>query len=241
MKLIIADDYEELSRRAARIIARQIMLRPISVLAMPTGDTPLGMYRELARMATEGLISFSAVITFNLDEYRGLPPEHPQSYYRYMHEHLFENIDIQEQNVHIPNGLAQDVEAECRRYDAEICKHGGIDLQVLGIGVNGHIGFNEPGSDWGMSTTLVKLSEETRQQELRHFSRLEDVPTQALTMGIKTIMHARKILLLATGREKAPAVRAALRGPIVKEVPASVLQLHPQMTVLLDREASTLL
>ncbi len=241
MKLIVLADYEGLSREAARVVARQILLKGDSVLGLPTGETPIGMYENLIRFYDQGLLDLSRVITFNLDEYYGLPQDHPQSYRRYMRERFFRHVNIPEENIHIPDGLVPDPEEECRRYEAELARHGGLDLLILGLGPNGHIGFNEPGSDWGTETRLVALSEETRRREARRFGSLDLVPTRAITMGIKTIMRARKILLLASGREKALALKKAVQGPITKAVPASVLQLHPEVTVILDREAGSLL
>lgn len=241
LTLKIVADYAELSRAAARLVARQILVKEDAVLGLPTGETPLGLYRELVRLSKEGLLSLSKVTTFNLDEYVSLPPSHPQSFHHYMQVHLFSHLTIPPEQIHIPDGTVADLEEECQRYEEEIARHGGIDLLVLGIGLNGHIGFNEPGSDWGTTTRLVALSEETRRREARRFGGLELVPAQAITMGIKTIMRARKILLLASGREKAPAVKEALQGPITPAVPSSILQLHPEATVILDRAAGSLL
>lgn len=241
MRVIVTNDYQEMSCEAARIVARQILAKEDSVLGLPTGDTPTGMYEELVQLYNQGLIDFSKVITFNLDEYYGLPPDHPGSYHRYMREKLFGHVNIQEANIHIPDGVAKDIEEECRRYEEEMHRYGGIDLQILGIGPNGHIGFNEPGSDWGMTTGLVKLSEETRRRVSRHFRDPTEVPTQAITMGIKTIMRARKILLLASGKEKAKTTTEALKGPVTKKVPASILQLHPMVTAILDKAAGSLI
>ena len=229
-----------MSCEAGRIVARQILAKEDSVLGLPTGDTPIGMYEELVQMYNCGVIDFSKIITFNLDEYYGLSPDHPQSYHRYMREKLFNHVNAQEGNIHVPDGVARDIEEECRRYEEEIYRYGGIDLEILGIGPNGHIGFNEPGSDWGMITGLVKLSEETRRSAASHFGDPAEVPSQAITMGIKTIMRARKILLLAYGKKKAEITFKALKGPITKQVPASTLQLHPTVTVILDKEAGSL-
>jgi glucosamine-6-phosphate deaminase len=241
MRVIVEDDYLELSREAARIAARQVLVKENSVLGFPTGDTPAGMYADLVRMYDQGLLDFSKVVTFNLDEHYGLPPDHPQSYHRYMREKLFDHVNIRKENIHIPNGVIDDVEKECEGYEAEICKYCGIDLMVLGIGLNGHIGFNEPGSGWGTTTRLVHLSAETRKWEARHFGNLSEVPAQAITMGIKTIMRAKRLLLVASGQGKAEAVREALEGPIRREIPASILQLHPLVTVILDKGAASLI
>jgi len=237
MRIIVTNNYQEMSREAACIVARQILAKEDSILGFPTGDTPMGMYEELVCMYNQGLIDFSKVITFNLDEYYGLPRDHPGSYHRYMREKLFDHVDIQEGNIHIPDGVAKDIEEQCKRYEEEIYRYGGIDLQILGIGHNGHIGFNEPGSDWGMITGLVKLSEETKRGAARHFKDPAEVPTQGITMGIKTIMKARKILLLASGKRKEKATTKALQGPVTKKIPASILQLHPMITVIVDKEA----
>ncbi len=241
MRIIVTDNYGEMSQAAARTVARQILAKQDSVLGLPTGNTPIGMYGQLIKLCSHGLISFSKVVTFNLDEYRGLSSDHPGSFYQYMRENLFDQVDIREENIHILDGIAPDTEGECRQYEEEIRRHGGIDLQVLGIGLNGHIGFNEPGSNWGSKTRLVNLSAETRRRESRNFRDPGEIPTQAITMGIRTIMRAKRILLLASGQEKAPAAKQALRGPVTEKAPASVLQLHPAVTVILDKEASSLI
>jgi glucosamine-6-phosphate deaminase len=235
MKTIVTNNYTEMSRMAARIVARRILVNERFVLGLPTGDTPAGMYQELVEMYNFGLIGFSKVITFNLDEYYGLSMDNPLSYHRYMSERLFDRVNIRKENIYIPEGSAEDAEKECRRYEEELRRHGGINLQVLGIGINGHIGFNEPGSDWESITRLVELSEQTR--DSTRFVDPTEVPAQAITMGIKTIMKAREILLLASGKEKAKTIREALDGPVTKNVPASILQLHPMVTVLVDKEA----
>ncbi len=238
MRVIVKGDCTGMGEEAARIVARQIIRKPDSVLGLPTGETPIGMYAGLVRMYEGGLLDFSAITTFNLDEFLGIGPEHPGSYHRYMRKHLCDRVNVKGENAFIPNGAAADVEAESRRYEEEIAIHGGIDLQVLGIGPNGHIGFNEPGTDWGMTVGPVKLSAATRAREAERFGGLDEVPTHAITMGIKAIMSARAILLLACGREKAAAVRRALASPVTPDVPASVLQLHPNLTVVLDRSAA---
>jgi glucosamine-6-phosphate deaminase len=194
------------------------------------------MYRELVRLSREGIADLSQTVVFNLDEYFGLPPDHPQSFRRYMKEHLLRHMQVRE--AHIPDSLASDPEAECRRYEELIASRRGIDLAVLGLGINGHIAFNEPGTPWESLTHLAELSPETRRREAQRFGGLEQVPHRAITMGIRTIMNARSILLLASGKEKAEIVRRSLLGPVTPEVPASVLQLHPNVTVLLDRAAA---
>lgn len=241
MRLVVVRDYEELSREAARLVARRLLEKPDLVLALPTGDTPIGMYRELVRLHREGLVDFSKATTFNLDEYLGIPPEHPQSFKSYMHRHFWDQVNLRKENVHIPNSLPKNSNQECAHYESLIQEAGGIDLAVLGLGRNGHIAFNEPGTPFESRTHVAQLSEETRRQEAQAFGGLERVPTQAITMGIKTIMLAREILLLVSGEEKREALFRALTGAISPEVPASVLQLHPRLTVLSDRAAASLL
>jgi len=197
------------------------------------------MYRELVRLHREGLVDFSRATTFNLDEYLGIPPDHPQSFASFMHRHLWDQVNLKKERVHIPASLPEDPEGECARYESLIQKAGGIDLAVLGLGENGHIAFNEPGTPFESLTHVAELSEETRKREAQAFGGLEHVPTQAITMGIKTVMLAREILLLVSGVEKAEALSRALSGPITPEVPASVLQLHPRLTVLADRAAAS--
>lgn len=238
MRFYLAEDYKELSRKAAQTIFSQVELKPKSVLGLATGSTPLGMYRELVKIYREEKLSFSDIKTFNLDEYYRISKENPQSYYYYMHKNLFQYVDIDEKNINIPDGEAKDIEGECLRYEEEILKAGGIDLQVLGIGINGHIGFNEPDLKFEALTHLVELDETTIKANSRFFESQERVPTRAISMGIKTIMHSRKILLLANGAEKVDAIKEALEGEIKPQVPASILQLHPNLTVIADKEAS---
>ena len=199
MKIYAAKDYEDLSRKAANIIAAQVLLKPNAVLGLATGSTPVGTYRQLIEKYNNGDIDFSAVSSINLDEYKGLSGEHDQSYRYFMNHNLFDHINIDKGNTNVPNGLAEDGEAECRRYDDIISAHGGTDLQLLGIGGNGHIGFNEPASVFQKGTHLVTLTEETRQSNARFFSSLDQVPTHAFTMGIGGIMAAARVLLLANG------------------------------------------
>ena len=238
MRLVVVRDYEELSREAARWVARRLLERPGLVLALPTGDTPIGMYRELVHLHREGLLDFSRAITFNLDEYLGLPPDHPQGFASYMRIHLWEQVNLRPGACHIPKSLPEDPEAECLRYEGLIEKAGGIDLAVLGLGANGHIAFNEPGTPFESTTHVAELSLETREAEAAAFGGIGKVPERAITMGIRTIMNARGILLLVSGEEKAGVFSRALTGPITPEVPASVLQLHPRLTVLADAAAA---
>jgi len=239
MRFSVLADYEELSREAARLIARQLLEKPSSVLALPTGDTPIGMYQGLVRLHREGLVDFSQVTAFNLDEYLGIPQDHPQSFTSFMHRHLWDQVNLKKERVHIPASLPEDPEGECARYESLIQEAGGIDLAVLGLGENGHIAFNEPGTPFGSLTHVAELSEETRRAEAVRFGGLENVPHRAITMGIRTIMNARELLLLVSGEEKAEVLSRALKGPVTPEVPASVLQLHPALTVLADRTAAS--
>lgn len=239
MRIIVAKDYDVLSKKAADIVASQLILKPKSVLGLATGGTPVGMYRELVKMFREGKFSFKDVTTFNLDEYYGLDRDNPQSYYYYMMENLFKHVDIDLNNINIPNGRTENIEKECMEYEEKIEKAGGIDLQVLGIGKNGHIGFNEPDVKFEAKTHLVRLDEDTIRANSRFFNSIEEVPTKAISMGIKTIMHSRKIIMLASGTEKAGIIEKMVNGPITPDVPASILQLHPDVTLILDVDAAS--
>lgn len=241
MRIIVVKDYMELSKRAANILASQIILKPNSVLGLATGSTPVRTYQELVSLYRDGNIDFSEVVTFNLDEYYGLDRCDEQSYYFFMNKYLFSHINIKSKNIHIPNGKAENVHVECEAYEQEINKEGGIDVQLLGIGRNGHIGFNEPDIKFEALTHLVTLDEDTINANSRFFDSIEAVPKQAISMGIKTIMHSKKILLLACGAEKRQTIYNMINGKITPELPASVLQLHPDVTVILDEEASSLL
>lgn len=238
MRIVIAKDYDEMSKRAANIVAGQIFVKPNSVLGLATGSTPLMMYRELIQAQKREGLDFSEITTFNLDEYIGLSPDNENSYHYYMHSNFFDHINIRKENIFIPDGMASDIEKECREYEEKIRRKGGIDLQVLGIGNNGHIGFNEPDIKFEARTHKVKLDEETIHANARFFEDINDVPRYAISMGIKTIMHARKILLLASGAGKAEALGKALYGGITPEVPASILQLHPDTIVIVDEECA---
>ncbi len=238
MKIIVAKDYEEMSKKAADFVAAQIILKPDSVLGLPTGSTPVGMYRELVKRYQAGDIDFSNVVTFNLDEYCGLDAENPQSYHYFMMENLFAHINVPKQNIHIPSGSALDIQKECDQYEQKIKDAGGIDLQVLGIGRNGHIGFNEPATYFEAKTHMGQLDEDTIRANARFFNSIEEVPKKAISMGIRAIMQARKILLLANGEEKAEAIYKTVQGAIVPQVPASILQLHPDVVIILDEKAA---
>ncbi|OUM98981.1 MAG: glucosamine-6-phosphate deaminase [Paenibacillaceae bacterium ZCTH02-B3] len=238
MNIHIFDSGEQLDEAAAETICGFIRAKPGAVLGLATGETPLGIYRKLAEKFREGLISFRQVTTFNLDEYVNLPEDHPESYHAYMRRHLFDHIDLPPSRAHLPCGNAADLAAECQRYDALIEEAGGIDLQMLGIGHNGHIGFNEPGRELAAGTHVVRLAPETRRANARFFGSIDEVPERAVTMGVGTILKARLILLIAKGADKADIVRRALTGPITTECPASLLQTHPRLVVLLDRAAA---
>ncbi|MGB9780466.1 MAG: glucosamine-6-phosphate deaminase [Caldanaerobacter sp.] len=241
MRVMIVRDYDEMSRRAAEIVKEQILKKPDAVLGLATGSTPLGLYRYLIQMYKNGEIDFSRVITFNLDEYIGLPPEHPQSYHYFMFENLFNHINIKRENVHIPSGIAENLEEECKRYERELKEKGPIDLQVLGIGVNGHIGFNEPDESIETKTHIVTLTEDTINANKRFFKSIEEVPRRAITMGLASIMRAKKIILLASGKSKANAIRETLKGKLTTKVPSTVLLLHSNVTIIIDKEAASLL
>lgn len=226
---------------AAVLIAGQVIDKPKSVLGLATGSTPLPIYRELIAMWHRGVIDFGSVTTYNLDEYVGLGPDHPCSYRRFMQENLFSHINVPQDSIHIPNGLAADVDAECAAYDAAIAAAGSLDLQLLGLGANGHIGFNEPAAVFTTHSYCVKLTEQTLKDNRRFFEDGAPMPTHALTMGIASIMQAKRIVLVATGKNKAAAVRAMIEGPVDPMVPASILQMHRHATILLDADAASLL
>ena len=235
MDYIIVDDYEKLSRKAANIIAAEMILNKNAVLGLATGSTPLGIYDRLAALCQSGDIDFSGVTTLNLDEYCGISPENPQSYRYFMNKNLFDRVNIKKENTHIPSGMAEDFSEECRRYDALIDSLGGIDIQLLGIGNNGHIGFNEPKDYFDMGTHEIVLKESTRIANSRFFGELKNVPKSAITVGIRTIMNAKRIVLVANGEGKKKIVERAFFGPITPEVPASILQLHPNLTVIYSK------
>lgn len=237
MKIISAPDYQSMSRKAANIISAQVILFPRSVLGLATGSTPLGVYKQLIEWYCKGDVDFSEVRSINLDEYCALSSEHPQSYRYYMNHNFFEHINIRPENTNLPNGLAEDYEAECKRYDRLITDIGSIDLQLLGIGHTGHIGFNEPADAFDKMTHRVKLNQKTIDANSRFFQSLDEVPKYAITMGIKSIMQSKKLLLVANGSEKADILEKALFGPVTPEIPASIIQLHPDLTVVADAAA----
>ncbi|MDD4540817.1 MAG: glucosamine-6-phosphate deaminase [Eubacteriales bacterium] len=237
MKVICVEDELAVGIEAARLISAVIRLKPDCNLGLATGTTPITTYNELVRMYEEEGLDFSLVSTFNLDEYIGLDADHPQSYAYFMAEHLLSKVNIKKENTHIPNGKTLRVDRTCSAYDKKIENSGGLDLQLLGIGRNGHIGFNEPGTKFVAETHKINLTEDTIKANSRFFEREEDVPRTAITIGMRSIMNARRILLIATGESKTDAVHALLCGEITPQVPASLLQLHPEMTVIVDRAA----
>ena len=242
MKIIRAKDYQDMSRKAANIISAQVIMKPDCVLGLATGGTPVGTYAQLVDWYNKGDLDFSEVTTVNLDEYRGLPKEHPQSYWYFMNENLFSKVNIDPAKTNLPDGTNLDTAAECARYNGIIHKLGGIDLQLLGIGHDGHIGFNEPGEAFELETHCVDLTQETIEANKRFFDGNVDlVPKQAYTMGIKTIMQARKVLVVANGKAKAQAVKDAVTGPVTPACPGSILQLHPDCILVADEEALSLL
>ena len=237
MRIYKAKDYDDMSRKAANIISAQVIMKPDCVLGLATGSTPIGLYKQLVEWFEKGDLDFSKVQTVNLDEYKGLNRENDQSYYYFMHDNLFDHINIPEENTHLPNGMEMDSEKECARYTKLIQSMGGVDLQLLGIGHNGHIGFNEPSESFDKEVHCVNLTQSTIEANKRFFASADDVPKQAYTMGIKTIMQAKKILIVANGEGKADIVRDAFFGPITPQVPASVLQLHNDVTLVADEAA----
>ena len=240
MEIIVKDTYEEMSLAAARVVAQVINGKPDAVLGFPTGDTPLGMYRELIRLHKDEGLDFSHVTTFNLDEYVGLGKFHPQSYHYYMHENFFKQINVLKQNRHIPSGTTDNYKAFCEWYERRIAEVGGIDLQVLGIGTDGHIAFNEPGSSLGSRTRIKTLSKQTLDENAPYFDdSVEGVPIYAITMGVGTILESRRTLLLANGREKSGPVAAAIEGPVTSMVTGSALQLHRDAMCIIEREAAS--
>ena len=241
MRVIVEKEPENVSRWAAAIVSQLIRRKPNCVLGLATGSTPLGLYRELIRMHSEEGLDFSRVSTFNLDEYVGLGPNDEQSYRRFMQSSLFDHINIDPRNTHVPDGRALDFEKTCEQYEQKLRDAGGIDLQVLGIGGDGHIAFNEPGSSLGSRTRLKSLTSETVADNARFFGSIEKVPRLAITMGVGTILESRRCLLLAIGASKAKAIRDAIEGPVTAQVTASALQLHRDVLAVIDEEAARLL
>lgn len=237
MNLIQAKDYMDMSRKAANIISAQIIMKPNCVLGLATGSSPLQTYAQLIDWYNKGDLDFSRVSSVNLDEYRGLSPENDQSYHYFMKTNFFDHININPENTHVPDGMESDIKKACQKHNNVIKELGGIDLQLLGLGLNGHIGFNEPGESFEKETHCVDLTESTIQANSRFFASIEEVPTQAYTMGIKSIMMAKKILVIVSGAAKAEIVAKAFLGPVTPAVPASILQMHPDVTLVADESA----
>lgn len=237
MKLIKVKNYEELSAKASEVVVELIKEKPNCTLGLATGSSPLGLYKNLIAAYQNKEISFKDVKTFNLDEYCDLPRNHEQSYYTFMHNNLFSHVDIKEENINIPSCEGDNLEVLCNQYN-ELLKNNTIDLQVLGIGGNGHIGFNEPGTSFDQETFVVELAQKTREDNKRFFNSIDEVPTHAITMGIKNIMEAKTILLIASGAGKAEAVYNLVKGQKTIDFPASVLQNHPNVIVIVDEAAA---
>ncbi|MDO5707908.1 MAG: glucosamine-6-phosphate deaminase [Andreesenia angusta] len=241
MELIVTQDYQGMAIETARLLAKEILKKPDIVLGLATGSTPEKVYKKLIEFYQKEILSFDKITSFNLDEYLGLSKAHEQSYYYYMMDKFFHHIDINMDRINILDGKALNIEQECKDFEEKIRKAGGIDLQLLGIGHNGHIGFNEPSEDIEPDTRVVNLTEETIEANSRFFDSIEEVPNKAITMGMKTIMNARKIILIANGEDKAEAIFDTVRGPIDPKHPGSILQLHCNATVIVDKDAAKLL
>jgi len=239
VEVVIRRTYDEMSKAAAQLVVDVLNTKPNAVLGMATGSTPLGLYQELVRLFKAGQVDFSRVTTFNLDEYVGLNANHPQSYHFFMHEHFFQHVNIPRHNINIPSGTTSNYPAFCQWYEGRIAECGGIDLQILGIGSDGHIAFNEPGSSLSSRTRLKTLSKQTIDDNARFFERREDVPVYAITMGVGTILDARSLILVASGKGKSKAISQAVEGPVTSMVTASAIQMHREATVIVDDAAAT--
>lgn len=237
MKIYKVKDYEEMSRKAAAVIASQIIAKPDSVLGLATGSTPIGTYKNLVAAYNAGDLDFSQIKSANLDEYRGITKDNDQSYYYFMNHNLFQHVNIDPANTNIPDGTNSDADAECARYEKVIESLGGVDLQLLGLGHDGHIGFNEPCDHFDKTTHCVDLTEMTIEANKRFFASIDDVPRQAYTMGCGTIMRAKKILILVSGADKADILYQVVNGPVTPQVPASILQFHPDVILIADEAA----
>ncbi len=240
MKLIVVKDYDEMSLKASEIIINLLKEKKDATLGLATGSSPIGIYKNLIKAVNQKEISFKDVKTYNLDEYCNLPKSHPESYYSFMHRNLFSHVDINIDNVHIPNSEGDDLEKLCNDYN-ELLHQATIDLQLLGIGANGHVGFNEPNTPFDQETWIVKLTDKTREDNKRFFNSIDEVPTHAMTMGIKNIMQAKKLLLVASGKNKAEAIKKLASGEVTEAFPASCLHLHKDAIVICDEEAASLL
>lgn len=241
MKLIVVNNYEELSKVAAKEFSKVIKEKENAVLGLATGGSPVGMYKELIRMYEQKELNFSKITTVNLDEYIGLNPEHNQSYRYFMNNNLFNHINIDKSNTFVPNGLAEDLEAQCKEYDQKISELGGIDIQLLGVGNNGHIAFNEPNNELSSGTHIISLTDNTIEANARFFDNIDDVPRKAITMGVGGIMKAKKIILIASGESKAEAIKGIFSGKITTANPATMLQMHRDVTVIVDEAAAKLI
>lgn len=241
MKLIVVNNYEELSKVAAKEFSKIIKEKENAVLGLATGGSPVGMYKELIRMYEQKELNFSKITTVNLDEYIGLNPEHNQSYRYFMNNNLFNHINIDKSNTFVPNGLAEDLEAQCKEYDQKISELGGIDIQLLGVGNNGHIAFNEPNSELSSGTHIISLTDNTIEANARFFDNIDDVPRKAITMGVGGIMKAKKIILIASGESKAEAIKGIFSGKITTANPATMLQMHRDVTIIVDEAAAKLI
>lgn len=235
----IVENYDAMSRRAADLVAKQINLKPDSVIGFATGSTPLGVYHHLIRMHRDEGLDFSKLTCFNLDEYIGLPPDHTQSYHHFMWENLFRHVNVNPSSVYIPMGMAKDPGKFCEWYEDQIKASGGIDVQLLGIGVNGHLAFNEPGASLGSRTRVTILTHNTIEANARFFESLEEVPSKAITMGIGTILESDTLILMASGLNKSRVIKATLEGPMMTMMPASAIQLHPRVHVIVDKDAAS--
>ncbi|MCD4827573.1 MAG: glucosamine-6-phosphate deaminase [Acholeplasmataceae bacterium] len=238
MKIIKCTDYEDVSQKASELVIQQIKINPKSVLGLATGSTPIKLYDNLVKAYQRKEISFKNVLSYNLDEYIGINREHSQSYYQYMYKHLFSLVDMNKKNIHIPNNDEKQIDKITQLYNEDLNKHQ-IDLQILGIGSNGHIGFNEPGTPFENETFIVELDEQTRKDNKRFFKSLDEVPKYAITMGIKNIMRSKKIILMASGIEKANAIHKMINGTVTEDLPASILQRHPDVTIIIDQLAGS--
>lgn len=241
MKLIVVNNYEELSKVAAKEFSKIIKEKENAVLGLATGGSPVGMYKELIRMYEQKELNFSKITTVNLDEYIGLNPEHNQSYRYFMNNNLFNHINIDKSNTFVPNGLAEDLEAQCKEYDQKIAELGGIDIQLLGVGNNGHIAFNEPNNELSSGTHIISLTDNTIEANARFFDNIYDVPRKAITMGVGGIMKAKKIILIASGESKAEAIKGIFSGKITTANPATMLQMHRDVTIIVDEAAAKLI
>ncbi len=238
MQIIKTKSYIEICQKASEILVEQLKQKPKSVLGLATGSTPIGLYQKLIEAYQQNDISFKGVISYNLDEYIGIDRNHPQSYYQYMYKNLFSKVDMKDEHIHIPNNDISKIDQQAGAYNKDLKKHT-IDIQILGIGSNGHIGFNEPGTPFGNETFIVELDEQTRKDNMRFFNNIDEVPKYAITMGIKNIMRSKQIILMASGKEKANAIYKMVHGEVTEEMPASILQLHPNVVVIVDQQAGS--